>query len=106
MMSADNIRQLIMRNSWNEYIKFFSGFFERFGSLFWLNSYLEEYTSIIILSNTELRISHLKGQFLISKQNPPWEARPQLGGNILCVLLTLLTSSTLTSLIRGLTYFN
>ena len=48
MMSVDNIRQLIMRNSWNEYIKFFSGLFERFGSLFWLNSYVEEHTSIII----------------------------------------------------------
>ena len=48
MLSADNIRQLIMRDSWNEYIQFFSGFFERFGSLFWLNSYLEEHTSIII----------------------------------------------------------
>lgn len=40
--------QLIMRNSWNLYIKFCSGLLERSGHLFLLNSYLEEHSSVII----------------------------------------------------------
>lgn len=37
-----------MRNSWDEYIKFYSGLFEKFVNLFWLNLYLEEHTDINI----------------------------------------------------------
>lgn len=41
-------RQLIVRNSWNAYIKFYSGLFERFGNLFGVTLYLEEHSGIII----------------------------------------------------------